>query len=67
MIRAQAFKRQNLVDYIPWTEFTPQILLQKILALLETPEPYLEAISQFRLTGIETMQQRLRDFRPPKS
>ena len=66
MIRAQAFKRQNLVDYIPWTEFTPQILQKKILRLLETPEPYLEAISQFRLTGIETMQQRLREFRPAK-
>jgi predicted glycosyltransferase len=67
MIRAQAFKRHNLVDYIPWAEFTPQIIQKKILRLLETPEPYLEAISQFRLTGIETMQQRLRDFRPPKS
>jgi predicted glycosyltransferase len=67
MIRAQAFKRHNLVDYIPWAEFTPQILQKKILRLLETPEPYLEAISQFRLTGIETMQQRLRDFRPPRS
>jgi predicted glycosyltransferase len=67
MIRAQAFKRHNLVDYIPWGEFTAQILLKKILTLLETPEPYLEAISQFRLTGIEAMQQRLCDFRPPKS
>jgi predicted glycosyltransferase len=66
-IRAQAFKRQNLVDYIPWREFTPQILQEKILGLLETPEPYLEAISKFRFTGIETMQQRLRDFRPPKT
>lgn len=67
MIRAQAFKRHNLVDYIPWTEFTPQILQEKILTLLETPEPYREAIAQFRLTGIETMQQRLCDFRSPKS
>lgn len=66
-IRAEAFKRQNLVDYIPWGEFTPQILQQKILSLLETPGSYLEAISQFRLTGIETMQQRLRGFRPSKS
>jgi len=66
MIRAQAFKRQNLVDYIPWGEFTPRILEKKILSLLESPEPYLEAISQFRLTGIETMQRRLREFRPPK-
>ena len=67
MIRAQAFKRQNLVDYIPWGEFTPQILQEKILGLLESPGPYLEAISQFRLTSIKTMQQRLRDFRPPKT
>jgi predicted glycosyltransferase len=66
MIRAQAFKRQHLVDYIPWGDFTPEILQQKILALLEAPEQYREAIAQFRLTGIETMQQRLRQFRPQK-
>jgi predicted glycosyltransferase len=67
LIRAQAFKRHNLVDYIPWGELTPQILQQKILSFLDAPEIYLEAISRFRMTGIETMQQRLRDFRPKKS
>jgi predicted glycosyltransferase len=66
LIRAQAFKRHGLVDYIPWRELTPQILQQKILSFLEAPETYLETISQFRMTGIETMQQRLRDFRPKK-
>ena len=66
MIRAQAFKRQNLVDFIPWGEFNPKILQEKILALLESPDHYREAIAQFRLTGIETMQQRLREFRPQK-
>ena len=67
MIRAQAFKRQNLVDFIPWGEFNPKILQEKILTLLESPDHYREAIAQFRLTGIETMQQRLRQFRPQKS
>jgi predicted glycosyltransferase len=67
LIRARAFKRHSLVDYIPWGELAPQILQQKILSFLEAPQPYLEAISQFRMTGIETMQQRLRDFRPNKS
>jgi predicted glycosyltransferase len=66
MIRAQAFKRQNLVDFIPWGEFNPKILQEKILTLLESPDHYREAIAQFRLTGIETMQQRLRQFRPQK-
>jgi len=67
LIRAQAFKSHKLVDFIPWSELTPQILLKKILALLEAPESYLEAISQFRMTGIETMQQRLHSFRSKKS
>ena len=67
LIRAQAFKHHNLVDYIPWAQLEPTIMQQKILSFLEAPEPYLKAISQFRLTGIETMQQRLRDFRSKKS
>jgi predicted glycosyltransferase len=67
LIRARTFKRHNLVDYIPWAELGPDILQQKIMSFLEAPEPYLKAISEFRFTGIETMQQRLRDFRSKKS
>ena len=67
LIRAQAFKRHNLVDFIPWDELSPEILQQKILSFLEAPETYLEAISQFRMTGIEAMQQRLHEFRAKKS
>ena len=67
IIRARAFHRQNLVDYIPWDEFSPDLLRQKLFEILENPEPYHEAISRFRLTGIETMQKRLREFRYHKS
>ena len=63
IIRARAFNRQNLVDYIPWDDFSPGLLHEKLVALLQNPEPYHEAISRFRLTGIETMQQRLLEFR----
>ena len=63
LIRARAFKKQNLIDYIPWANFAPGILRDRITALLNNPEPYLEAVSRFRLTGIETMQKRLRAFR----
>jgi predicted glycosyltransferase len=66
LIRARTFQRQNLVDYIPWSDFTPAALLQKVQALLENPEPFRNAISQFQLTGIETMRQRLREFRCKK-
>ena len=63
IIRARAFHRQNLVDFIPWDDFTPRLLHEKLTALLQNPEPYHSAISRFRLTGIETMQQRLLEFR----
>jgi len=67
LIRAQAFKRHNLVDYIPWAELGPALLQDKILSFLESSEPYLEAISQFRFTGIETMQRRIQAFRSKRS
>jgi predicted glycosyltransferase len=67
LIRAQAFKRHNLVDYIPWAELEPTILQNKILSFLENDASYVEAISQFRFTGIETMQQRIHDFRSKRS
>jgi predicted glycosyltransferase len=63
LLRAQAFSGHNLVDYIPWGEFTPEQLKKKILTLLDKPEPYQEAMARFRLNGIETMSQRLNEFR----
>ena len=67
IIRARAFHRKNLVDFIPWDDFTPNLLRKKIVTLLQNSGPYHKAISQFRLTGIETMQKRLREFRCNRS
>jgi predicted glycosyltransferase len=61
-IRAKTFKSQNLIDYIPWHDLTPGLLWNKLLELLANPQPYRQAIAQFRLTGIETMRQRLKEF-----
>jgi predicted glycosyltransferase len=61
-IRAQTFKSQNLIDYIPWHDLTTDLLWRKLLDLLANPQPYLHAVAQFRLTGIETMRQRLKEF-----
>jgi predicted glycosyltransferase len=62
LIRAQVLHNQKLSDYIQWNDLSSQILRNKILSLLEAPEAYQEAISRFRLTGIETMRQRLQFF-----
>ena len=63
VIRARAFHRNNLVDYIPWGDYTPDLLRDRVFSLLENPAPYHEAISQFKLTGIEAMRKRLFEFR----
>ncbi len=66
LIRAKILNNQNLVDYIPWNDFSPQIMRKKILSLLEHPEPYYDAISRFRLTGIDSIRQRIHVFRNNK-
>jgi predicted glycosyltransferase len=67
LIRAQTFKRHNLTDYIPWDDLTPERLRDKLLKLLEDPKLYHDAIADFRFTGIETMKQRILEFRGYKS
>ncbi|MFC1533120.1 hypothetical protein ACFL7M_07135, partial [Thermodesulfobacteriota bacterium] len=59
LIRAKILGDQNLVDYIPWNALSPQRLREKILTLLENPEPYKEAISQFQMTGLYVIVNRL--------
>jgi predicted glycosyltransferase len=67
LIRAQVFHSRNMVDYIPWNSFSPQVLREKLLDLLERPETYHVAMSQFQLTGLDIMSQRLHAFRNRES
>jgi predicted glycosyltransferase len=63
LIRAETFRRQQLIDYIPWDDLTPELLRQRVDALVADPQPLREAIARFPLTGIEAMRQRLKEFR----
>jgi predicted glycosyltransferase len=62
-IRAEAFHRQGLIDFIPWKECTPENLFAHIRRLLDHPETYHQALERFQLTGIQTMQRRISAFR----
>lgn len=62
LIRAQVLQSRNLVDYLPSNSLTPQSLREKILYLLENPDPYREAISRFPLTGLDEMSRFLTEF-----
>ncbi len=63
LIRARAFKKQGLIDYIPWNDFSAPLMRRKIDQILANPDPYYAALSQFRFTGIENMRNRIHAFR----
>jgi predicted glycosyltransferase len=63
LIRAKLLKERKMADYLEWRELTPEKLKRKVLALLEKPEPYLDAMSNFELTGLSVMSQRIEAFR----
>jgi len=63
LIRARRLKSQGLLDFIPWTEVTPQILREKIFSLLDNRQQYKKTISSFKLSGLDTMLDRLTHFK----
>ncbi|MBI9077042.1 MAG: glycosyltransferase [Desulfatibacillum sp.] len=62
LIRAQVLKERNLVDYIPEDSLCPGGMQDKVLELLDNPKVYKEAIADFKLTGLDVISQRLREF-----
>ena len=63
LIRAQRLKEQGLIDYLGWHDITPQLLRDKIFSILDQSEQYTRAMSEFKLTGLDTMLERLKYFR----
>jgi predicted glycosyltransferase len=65
LIRARILHSQQLVDYVPWSRCNPDVLRQKVWALLENSAHYRRTISNFKLTGIDEMRKRLIVFCNP--
>lgn len=63
LIRARRLKAEGLLDFIPWTEVTPQLLREKIFTLFNNRRQYKETICSFKLSGLDTMLARLTQFK----
>ena len=63
LIRAKRLKKHGLLDYIPWTEVTPQRLREKVFSLINDRDKYIENINSFELSGLDTMLSRLTQFK----
>jgi len=60
LIRATCLKERGLLDFIPWTEVTPQLLRDKIFSVIENKGIYATAMSNFKLSGLDIMLAELR-------
>jgi predicted glycosyltransferase len=63
LIRAKRLKSKGLLDYIPWTEVTSQLLREKILSLLQNQQQYKGTIDSFKLSGLDKIRARLTHFK----
>jgi len=63
LIRAQRLKREGLLDFIPWTEVTPQLFREKIISMINNQKQYIDTIKAFKLTGLDIMMTRLKHFK----
>ncbi|MFW5836705.1 MAG: glycosyltransferase family protein, partial [Desulfovibrionaceae bacterium] len=61
-IRAEMLKREGVADLLPFSDLSPENLLEKITAMLENPQIYQQAIDAFRFTGLEVMRKRIKAF-----
>lgn len=62
LIRAQALRRENLLDYIPWNDMSAFVLEEKVFSLLENPGVIKHATANFSLTGMSSICHRIGDI-----
>ena len=63
LLRAQALKKQELIDFISCPSLTPDHLYAKLNGMLDNLAAYREAISAFPLDGISCIKKRINRFR----
>ena len=66
LIRAEVLKSQHMADFIPWNSVTVDSLFNKIMSILENPGDCRCNLSQFKMTGLDVMSQRLENYRAPQ-
>ena len=63
LLRAQALKKRELVDFIPWPELKADNLHDKLVSMLSNLDPYRQTISNFDLDGINFIKDRIQKYK----
>ncbi len=63
LIRATKLTEQGLIDFLPWSNVSAQLLRDKIMTILTRSHEYKEKMAGFKLSGLDTMRERMEHFR----
>ena len=63
LIRAKKLTEQGLIDYLPWNKVSAQLLRDKIFSILQKNDEYSNNMANFKLSGLDTMRDRIEHFR----
>jgi predicted glycosyltransferase len=63
LLRAQAFGKRQLIDYLPWQELNADRLHRKLTAMLDLLPAYRRKIATFKLDGIDFIKARIDHFK----
>ncbi len=63
LLRANVFKGRGLCDFIKWGEVGPEIMREKVNALLNDSSVCQSELESFTMTGLDVMKDRLAHFR----
>lgn len=61
-IRALAFNKKDLIEFIPWSQLTEINLEDKIIGMLDNKTSYQAAMFDFEMTGIKKICERISKF-----
>ncbi|MGL1863157.1 MAG: glycosyltransferase [Pseudodesulfovibrio sp.] len=63
LLRAKVFQGHGLCDYIKWDDVSPELLREKVNALLNDSSKCVAELEAFTMTGLDVMKKRLTQFR----
>ncbi len=63
LIRAEKLTEQGLIDHLPWKKVSAQFLRDKIVTILKKGTEYKGNMANFKLSGLDTMRDRIGHFR----
>jgi predicted glycosyltransferase len=63
LIRAEQLKKQGLLDYLPWSNVSAQLLRDKIVTILDNRKTYQQHMADFELSGLDIMRSRVEYFK----